>query len=33
MEALSGQLDKVTYYNEESGFTVARLIPEDRSRL
>ncbi len=30
MAALTGQLDKVTYYNEESGFTVARLIREDR---
>ncbi len=30
MEALTGQLDKVTYYNEDSGFTVARLITEDR---
>ncbi|MDJ0720187.1 MAG: ATP-dependent RecD-like DNA helicase [Desulfobacterales bacterium] len=28
MEALSGQVDKVTYYSEETGFTVARLIAE-----
>ncbi len=28
MEALSGQVEKVTYYSEESGFTVARLITE-----
>ena len=30
MVALTGQLDKVTYYNEETGFTVARLITEER---
>ncbi len=29
MEALSGQLEKVTYYNEISGFTVARLMTKD----
>ncbi len=28
METLSGQVEKVTYYSEESGFTVARLIIE-----
>ncbi len=28
MEALSGQVEKVTYYSEASGFTVARLITE-----
>ncbi len=33
MAALTGQLDKVTYYNEESGFTVARLITEERDSL
>lgn len=30
MEALSGQVEKVTYYSEETGFTVARLITEAR---
>ena len=29
MEALSGQLEKITYYNEISGFTVARLTTKD----
>ncbi len=29
MAELSGQLEKVTYYSEDSGFTVARLITAD----
>ena len=32
MDALSGTVERITYYNPENGYTVLRLRPEVRSR-
>ena len=28
LETLHGTIERVTFYNEENGYTVARLMPE-----
>ncbi|HXF63001.1 MAG TPA: AAA family ATPase [Caldilineaceae bacterium] len=33
METLRGVVERLTYYNEETGYTVARLSPESRAHL
>ena len=32
MDVLRGVLERITYHNEETGYTVAKLIPEVRSQ-
>ena len=29
-ETLKGYIDRITYYNPENGYTIARLVPEGK---
>jgi exodeoxyribonuclease V alpha subunit len=31
LQSLKGTIDRITYYNEENGYTVARFVPEGKS--
>src|SRR5512135_139295 len=31
LQSLRGTIERITFYNEENGYTVARLVPEDKS--
>jgi exodeoxyribonuclease V alpha subunit len=31
LQALKGTIERITYYNEENGYTVARFVPEGKS--
>jgi len=33
MTEITGQIERITYYNEEDGYTIARLKAEGRSGL
>jgi hypothetical protein len=33
MDALSGAVERITYYNPENGYTVLRLRPDTKWRI